>query len=229
MAITAFRPLTDTPAAVALARDCRLLFQDRLAHQPGLVLLERDAIDLVAREQSFGKAGAFWAGSYLLDGTVEPTASDAAATAITLRLAPVAAGEAKSFTTRGPRAELPRLVTELTAQAAAALRLRAASATELKAEAQRHLDESRQLAAVGLLLAAHRAAETAAAPRHFGQITTDGATQIFSFSIGCHRLRRITGFSHIRRPHQGESTLIRNHENHPAVIVLQDECVIACV
>lgn len=163
IATAPFRPLTDTPAAASLARECLLLLNDRLTHQPGLVLLERESVDLISREQAIGKAGAFWAGSYLLDGTVEPSANDAAQTAITLRLAPIGAGEAKTFTIKGPRAELPRLASELVAQAAAALKLRAAPPSDLQMEAQRYFDESRNLFAVGLPLPAYRAAATAAA------------------------------------------------------------------
>ena len=163
IATAPFRPLTDSPSATSLARESLLLLNDRLTHQAGVVLLERGAVDAVSREQSIGKAGGFWAGSYLLDGTVEPATSTAGQTAITLRLAPIGPGETKTFTARGARAELPRLVSDLTTQAAAALKLRAAPPSDLNAEAQRLFDESRNLAAVGLLPAAHRAAETAAA------------------------------------------------------------------
>ena len=163
IATAPFRPLTDTPAAASLARESLLLLNDRLGHQPGLVLLERESVDLVAREQAIAKAGTFWAGSYLLDGTVEPSANDATQAVITLRLAPIGAGETKTFTVRGPRNELPRLAGELVARAANALKLRAAPPSDLKAEARRHFDESRNLLAVGLPLPAYRAAATAAA------------------------------------------------------------------
>ncbi len=173
VATAPFRPLTDTAVSSQLARETSLLLNDRLARQPGVVLLEREAVDALSREQGIGKAGGFWAGSYLLDGTVEPPASDAGQTAITLRLATIGSGEVKTFTARGPRAELPRLIAELTTQAAAALQLRAAPPSDLKAEAQRHFDESRNLAAVGLPLAAYRAAVIADA---FG-LDTDEFTE----------------------------------------------------
>ena len=200
IATAPFRPLTDTPAAASLARECLLLLNDRLARQPGLVLLERQSVDVVAREQGIGKAGAFWAGSYLLDGTVEPSANDAAQTAITLRLAPIGAGEAKTFTIKGPRAELPRLAGELVAQAATALKLRSAPPSDLKAEAQRYFDESRNLFAIGLPLPAYRAAATAAAfgldSEEFIEWRLETALKLLSWQVG--RLAEISHFMQLR-------------------------------
>ncbi len=200
IATAPFRPLTDTPAAASLARECLLLLNDRLAHQPGLVLLERESVDLVAREQGIGKAGAFWAGSYLLDGTAEPSANDAALAALTLRLAPIGAGEAKIFKANGPRAELPRLAGELVAQAATALKLRAAPPSDLKPEAQRYFDESRNLFAIGLPLPAYRAAATAAAfgldSEDFIEWRLETALKLLAWQVG--KLSEISRFKELR-------------------------------
>ena len=185
IATAPFRPLTDASAAHSLARECLLLLDNRLAHQPGLVLLERESVDLVAREQTIGKAPGFWAGSYLLDGTVELYANDAAQVAITLRLSPISAGEAKTFTIRGPRTELPRLVGELIAQTNTALKLHSAPRADLSGEARRQFDESRNLFAVGLPLPAYRAAATASAfgldSKEFGEWRLEVALRLISW------------------------------------------------
>ncbi|MDB6172797.1 MAG: uncharacterized protein JWL59_2108 [Chthoniobacteraceae bacterium] len=156
-----FRPATNTPAAVSLARETALLVADRFLHQPDVILLERAAIAELAVEQVIGQPGQFWAGSYLVDGTAEAALDDTGTATLTLRLQPIDQRPPQTFTVRGPRSGLGTLVEGLVAQAAKALALAPGTPADLKKEADLHFAESHEAYARSLFLTAWREAETA--------------------------------------------------------------------
>jgi hypothetical protein len=70
------RPAFGTAHAEALANDLNRLMQLRLVREPSLFVLERENLRQMDEEQRWsGKDSEFWAGSYVLDGTIthDPT------------------------------------------------------------------------------------------------------------------------------------------------------------
>lgn len=133
------RSIFATPTGKALARETALLLAERLPRQPDVVLLERAAAANLARETALGKPGAFWAGSYLVSGSVEP---------------PLDGGGPLAFNASGQRAKSAMLIDGLIAQAARKLTLAAVPPAGHLAKAARSFAESRAARASGPYLAA---------------------------------------------------------------------------
>ncbi|MEA3212126.1 MAG: hypothetical protein QOE70_5183 [Chthoniobacter sp.] len=162
LSIVGWRTSVPTTTGGELERAAGLLLTDRLVREPQLHLLERVAIDALTREHALGTEGEFWAGSWLLDGVVEPAPDRSGRLSLILRLQPAKPGETITITVQGTRAKLVEAVSDAVAQITQALtRQPATPASDFAVEAQRYLDEAKNAVSCRMFLAAHRAAETA--------------------------------------------------------------------
>ncbi|HXI50269.1 MAG TPA: ankyrin repeat domain-containing protein [Candidatus Saccharimonadales bacterium] len=121
-------------------RTVATLVSDRLAHQPYFILLERAAMERVAAEGT----GAFWAGSYLVDGTIEPALDGSGAFTLSLRFQPAGRSDPLTFTCAGNRAHPVQAIDDLMLKINSRLKqLPAPPKRNLADEAQQYFDEAR--------------------------------------------------------------------------------------
>lgn len=141
-----------------LDRSVAVMLNDRLGHQSHFVLLERSAMERMALESR----SSFWTGSYLVDGTIEPSVAGDGTFKLSIRFQPAGAGEAKVFTTSGQRANPTRAVDDLLLL----INARLATSTpplkrDLTDEARCYLEESKWALATKHYSMAQSAAEAA--------------------------------------------------------------------
>ncbi|MEA3209910.1 MAG: hypothetical protein QOE70_2967 [Chthoniobacter sp.] len=162
LSIVGFRTSLPTASGAELERAAGLLLTDRLVREPQIHLLERVAIDALTREHALGSEGEFWAGSWLLDGVIEPAPDRSGRLSLTFRLQPSKPGATVTITVQGTRTKLVEAVSEAVSQITQALtRQPATPASDFAVEAQRYLDEAKNAVSCRMFLAAHQAAETA--------------------------------------------------------------------
>ena len=138
------------------------LLTDRLVHQPPFHVLERTALDQLARETDPARPQSFWTGSYLLDGSIDAAADASEEVTITLRLQPAGGGAARTLVHKGRAAQMPALLDEVVADIARTLgKSDASPARDLAVEAAEYAREAAWAKACRMPLAASRAAETA--------------------------------------------------------------------
>ncbi|MEA3208188.1 MAG: hypothetical protein QOE70_1245 [Chthoniobacter sp.] len=146
----------------SLEQQLTLAVTHRLVHHPGLMVLERTALQRLAQEADTAAPGGFWAGAFFVDGSIDPALDGSDALVVQMRLQPAGGGQDRTFVCRGSRRNLPALVAELTR--ALAGKLGAPPSTNEPAgaaEAQVYADEAAWLSAAKLRLPATAAADTA--------------------------------------------------------------------
>ncbi len=146
LALTPLRATSDSPKAISLARDTAALLRSRLLREPGLVLVERAALENLARERALGAAGDFWAGSYVVDGVTESPLSPGAPATLRVRFQPLDQSPPLNFTATGAENDRQALAEKIVLQALAALAVQPAPArAEVAREADRHFQQARSL------------------------------------------------------------------------------------
>lgn len=86
------RSTIGSPLGVALERSLSALLTQRLTRQPGIVLLERAALDRVA-EEAPGAPQSFWKGKYLAEATVSPDLARRDTFHLRIELKPIGEGK----------------------------------------------------------------------------------------------------------------------------------------
>ena len=133
------RAAVSTRESRGLDRTLAVLLNDRLAHQPQYLLLERAAMD----QLTFETNGRFWTGSYLVDGTVEPALDGSGTFSLSIRLQPTRQGEALTFAIAGrrtdPAAAVDHLLTQMNARLGGS---QVPTRRDLADEARRYHEES---------------------------------------------------------------------------------------
>ncbi|MEW6303291.1 MAG: hypothetical protein AB1705_07465 [Verrucomicrobiota bacterium] len=129
-----------------LERELTVLLTHRLAARREWFVLERQKMaDLVAE---LGLTGvddtAFWSGSHVLEGGIDPGGVNGEELTVNLRLAPPDRNAEKQITVTGRRAQLVELVEQIVAQLTPLLSPQAGqTAWEPQAEATRYLEEAK--------------------------------------------------------------------------------------
>lgn len=161
LAIGDFRTTGVAWDARRLPQDAQTLLAPLLLQLPEVILLERASLAEVAREQALQGKDAFWAGSYLVDGTVEPPLTPGGEMKLTLRLQPTGGGAPLSFQSQGPPAEVRAILQRAVGAAAKALAMQPPTAPDLAAEATRHAEEATLYQQRNMPLSAWRSLELA--------------------------------------------------------------------
>jgi hypothetical protein len=111
------RPALETAHASILGRDLNRLLQLRLVREPSLFVLERENLLQMDEERRWaGQASEFWAGSYLLEGTVTHDVAQTNQVTLTLLIRPPGPGKEIPGTTiegKGRSDQLPELVDQI--------------------------------------------------------------------------------------------------------------------
>jgi hypothetical protein len=118
------RPSFGTPLAVHSAHELNRLLQLRLVREPSLFVLERENLRVMDEEQRWaGKGSAFWAGSFVVEGTVAHDLVNTNQVTLTLMIRPPGTSKASPATVieeSGKPGELVGLVDRITPKACAA-------------------------------------------------------------------------------------------------------------
>lgn len=134
------RASVSSSASSGLDRTLAVLLNDRLAHQSHIVILERSSMERLVSEN----VGRFWTGSYLVDGTLEPSLDGSGAFALSVRFQPTGRGETLTFNTAGrrgdPAAAVDDLVTKINARLAGP---QPPARRDLADEAQWYIEEAK--------------------------------------------------------------------------------------
>lgn len=162
LSMTPFRNSLGTIAERNLGDSIAFLLTDRLVRQPSVHILERQAVDDLMREHSFGKAGYFWTASWLLDGTVEVSPDNSGAVALSLRLQNGKGGDPVSIFVRGNTQQLSKLLDETANQITRVLMQKEVGfQKDPTMEMSHYLNEARNGLKCRAFLTAQRGAETA--------------------------------------------------------------------
>ena len=151
-----------TTETLELERLISVLLAERIAREPGVVLLEREALSRLAEEKALPeeKTGPFWTASYLLDGTLDLPLDGADRATISFHLQ--SAGEMSTFHCEGSRKDPAGLVTSgLERLRKEVQSAKAAPPFSAKLEAQALTREAAWALAADLLPQASRAADAA--------------------------------------------------------------------
>jgi hypothetical protein len=136
---------------------------ESLATEPEFFVLERRRMGLLADEKELqGEDSAFWAGSYLLDGLIDPNGYSQDQLTLRARLVPPRGGKPIEFDTRAPRKTAPEAIRQLVKEVKKALEIKSQSpAWSAKREAENFLQESAWALKWGLTQEAKAAADAA--------------------------------------------------------------------
>lgn len=137
----------------------------RLTKEPDIFVLERQHLREASEEKQFASIeedSSFWAGRYLLEGTLDKEGFDPDKVTVNAKLGPAKGREAVSMELSGPRKNLSETVEDLTQKILAGLH-RASTIKDWspKAEAERYYEESRWSLRWGLTHEAQASAESA--------------------------------------------------------------------
>ncbi len=145
-----------------LEQKATALLTDRLVHQPQFYVLERSALDRLAREIGGDGKSSFWTGSFLLDGSIDAAGGASDTLSLTIRLQSIGGETIGTFTKKGRAENLPAVLDAAVGELATSLGKNAQNSTDdLPAEAAAYAREAAWAKACGIPLAASAAAETA--------------------------------------------------------------------
>lgn len=141
-----------------LDRTIAVTLGDRLAHRPHFVLLERAAMERLAKENDHG----FWTGSYLVDGSIEPALDGTGLFKMSVRFQPGGGGEPLIFAASGNRTKPAAVVDQLMTQIEQRLSIAPSPVRrDLADEAGRYFEEAKWALATRQHALAQSAAEAA--------------------------------------------------------------------
>jgi len=129
----------------ALERDLTTLLERRLSHQREVFVLERRRMTTLEGEKDLAsETNAFWSGSYLIEGTIDPDGYDAATARVTLRLSRKG-DSARELRIEGARSNVIALAEVLVGGILEAIRGRKTEVAgwDAAAEAQRYYEEAK--------------------------------------------------------------------------------------
>jgi hypothetical protein len=118
----------------------------RFSQEPSLFVLERQRLNLLDEEKGLSGMGdsAFWNGSYLLEGTIDPQGFSSQTLTISARLIPPGGGQTIPIEVGGARTNLSEVTGELVSKVKAALKLSStATCFDAGEEAQRYYEEAK--------------------------------------------------------------------------------------
>ncbi len=136
----------------------------RLSQEPSLFVLERQRLNLLDDEKGLSGMGdsAFWNGSFLLEGTIDPQGYSKQTLTISARLIPPGGGQAIPIEASGVRTNLSEVTGELVSKVKTALKLRSAAPSfNAVEEAQRYYEEAKWALKWGAFQEAQAASESA--------------------------------------------------------------------
>ncbi|HEY3860304.1 MAG TPA: CsgG/HfaB family protein [Verrucomicrobiae bacterium] len=157
------RAAASSDRAAAEERQLKALAIERLARERQLIVLERQRMQLLAEEKALNlDESAFWAGSYLLDGAIDPNGYNKDTMTVRFKLTPPKGGAPISLEVSGPRDNLAEVVNQLAVSVDKALNVKnAAPPWNAAAEAAQYFDELKWALRWGIAPEAQAAAESA--------------------------------------------------------------------
>jgi hypothetical protein len=147
-----------------IERQLTRLAIDRLTREPGLFVLERRRLNLLASEKELTgiDESPFWNGAYLLEGTLDRAGYVPGKITLDATLLPPSKGNPFQISITGSRTNLAAVVTELTSKVIEALHIQATvQSWSASAEAERYLSEANWAWRWGLAEQAKAAADSA--------------------------------------------------------------------
>ena len=145
-----------------LEQKAAALLMDRLVHQPQFYVVERSALDRLAREIGAEDKSSFWTGSYLLDGSIDAAGGASDSLSLTIRLQSIGGETIGTFTKKGRSENLPALLDAAIGELASSLgKAPQKRIDDLPTEAAAYAREAAWAKACAIPLAASAAAETA--------------------------------------------------------------------
>ena len=136
----------------------------RLSQEPSLFVLERQRLNLLDDEKGLSGMGdsAFWNGSFLLEGTIDPQGFSSQTLTISARLIPPGGGQAIPIEVSGARTNLSEVTRELVSKVKTALKLSSAAPSfNAVEEAQKYYEEAKWALKWGAFQEAQAASESA--------------------------------------------------------------------
>jgi hypothetical protein len=168
LSVVNLRSAVQSARAQDLEQELKLLAVQRLSQERRLFVLERQRMERLGEEKQLNAdESAFWSGSYLLEGVVDPNGQAADTITIDARLVPPKGGAPLLFQVSGSRTNHTEVVGRLAARVSELLQVNS-TLTDWKAadEAAQYLTEARWALRWGAYAEAQAAAESAWALGH---------------------------------------------------------------